>query len=51
MLRDKENSEYSRLPLYNKGLKLLTQVLESDRVNLKGNDTDRCALPVYNSAT
>ncbi|XP_062411959.1 tetratricopeptide repeat protein 22 [Sardina pilchardus] len=35
MIRNNEDAEYSRPPLYNKGLKLLTEVLESDNVRLK----------------
>ncbi|KAG5276417.1 hypothetical protein AALO_G00131770 [Alosa alosa] len=35
MIRNKEDAEYSRPPLYNKGLKLLTEVLQSDNVHLK----------------
>ncbi|XP_063058087.1 tetratricopeptide repeat protein 22 [Engraulis encrasicolus] len=35
LIRDQEDAEYSRLPLYNKAMRLLTDVLESDRVQLK----------------
>ncbi|KAL2090212.1 hypothetical protein ACEWY4_014900 [Coilia grayii] len=35
LIRDQEDVEYSRLPLYNKAMRLLTDVLESDRMHLK----------------
>lgn len=36
MVKNKEDSEYSRLFHYNKGLKLLTETLKSEKTHHKG---------------
>lgn len=36
IVKTKEDSEYSRLPHYNKGLKLLKETLESKKLQHKG---------------